>query len=152
MKNKRYETNELFRIDIFSGINVKSLRDIEEVEDFELLIRIPHRRKITSGSTCNFYSKEKGFTISFPLWHYPEKDIITKGSEVISIGTISKPYWDADQGYQIVIFEHRNYIYALQGNSPGCEEYHSVFKVNKDYYLNEWDKLIQYVKDKEGIL
>jgi hypothetical protein len=59
----------------------------------------------------------------------------------------SKPYDDCEQGWQIIIFKKRNYVYILQGNEPTCTNFNVWYKVRIEDYLNNWNNLIEYLKE-----
>lgn len=83
---------------------------------------------------------------SFPWWDNADKDISIMCISDIPLGTLRNPFIDGEQSWQILIWEKRDYVYIMQGDDPCCTEFHIWFRVRKEKYLAEWDKMINNFK------
>lgn len=108
------------------------------IDDFEI-------KTIETGSLgvhIYFYSLKLGILSSFPWWDHAEHDIKKMSIEHIPLGSTENIYDDLEQGWQILIWEEKEYIYIMEGDEPCCQEFRTWFKVNKNNYILEWQKLI----------
>lgn len=92
----------------------------------------------TLGGHLFFLSKRLGELTSFPWW-----DNLTPQNLSLDppLGSFLEPFNDCEQGWQILIFEHDEFVYIMQGNDPGVEEFHTYFKITKGDYLSAWERL-----------
>ncbi|MFJ7886540.1 hypothetical protein ACIQYL_00440 [Lysinibacillus xylanilyticus] len=131
-------------------INLKEL-NLEKfpiVYDFEILIT---KKRLSKGfgKHIYFYSacrhEELG---SFPYLDHAETYLKEWRIRDIPSGTIKYPFKDLEQGWQIFIFEHKDYIYILEGG-----EYHlkknkieKWYRTPKKDYFKQWKKLLKAFK------
>ncbi|MDR6551831.1 hypothetical protein J2736_003020 [Paenibacillus qinlingensis] len=99
------------------------------------------------GKHLYYFSNERGFLSSFPWWDHEDKQIASYSVEDIPLGTLSKPYNDCEQSWQIIIFKKRNYVCILQGDEPTCTNFNAWYKVRIEDYLDNWNILIEYLKE-----
>ena len=78
----------------------------------------------------------------FPAWDHADRDLRHFIPSDVPLGTIDEPYEDADEGWRIFIFEHRGFVYVLEGDSPNAEFFPRFFRVPRDRYLAAWAGLI----------
>ncbi len=92
------------------------------IDDFSIELRqtVPK-----FGNHLFFVSAANGDLISFPWWDHVERDLQRWTQRNIPLGTKDKPFYDLEQGWQVVIFEERPWVYVLQGG--GSEDRRSVF-------------------------
>ncbi len=74
------------------------------------------------------------------------QDILTKTSDHSIVGSISNPFDDLEQGWQVLIWEHQNYVYIMEGEEPQCTEFAVWFKVGKQRYYTQWEALKRSLK------
>ncbi|MGM1048072.1 MAG: hypothetical protein ACQEXX_18285 [Bacillota bacterium] len=122
--------------------------DIDEfplVTDFELILR--QGKNDLLGKHLYYYSNELGILSSFPWWDHVDKQIVNYEITDIPLGTITSPFDDCEQSWQIIIFSSRNYVYILQGDEPASTYFNTWYRVRLEDYLDAWSKLIRYVKE-----
>ncbi len=78
----------------------------------------------------------------FPAWDHADRDLrhFTPGD--VPIGTMDEPYDEADEGWRMVIFERRGFVYILQGNAPDAREFPVFFRVPGARYVKAWAAII----------
>lgn len=84
----------------------------------------------------------------FAWWDHADADIFNMTDETIPIGSVTNPHTDADQGWEILIWEHDGFVYVAQGSADyeHPHEYERHFCVPKERYLSEWKRLIERVR------
>lgn len=95
------------------------------------------------GFQLYFHSDSLGRLASFPWWDNVEKDLVGYMSNNIPVGNLQLPFDDLEQSWQIVIFEHEDYVYIMQGMEPCCIEFFAWFKVPRTRYFEEWSRVIR---------
>ena len=95
-----------------------------------------------AGKHIFFVSRTSGTLAGFPAWDHADRDLRHFIASDVPMGTISDPYDDADENWRIVIFEHRGFIYVLEGDSPKAEDYPRFFRVPSERYFAAWAALI----------
>ena len=63
-------------------------------------------------------------------------------AEDVPLGSIDEPVVDADEDWQIVVFEHGGFIYVLEGREPHATDFDVWFRVPRDRYIEEWARVI----------
>ena len=53
------------------------------------------------------------------MWNHADEIIKNMNISDIPMGTISNPFEDLEQGWQMIIFEKRGYVYILQTKRGG---------------------------------
>lgn len=61
------------------------------------------------GLHLRFVSAQLGVLASFSWWDNVD-DTMTRVKEFIPLGTIDKPFEDADESWQILIWEHEDFV------------------------------------------
>jgi hypothetical protein len=113
------------------------------VADFE--IRIEH---------CQiwFFSQSLGYLTEIKQWsicefcHRGEADDL-----LIPVGSLSAPYEECDQGWELIIGEHNDFVYIMQGDFTrhNDEKWFPVwFKVAKAKYFEQWQSAIKVLNTK----
>ncbi|BCM92033.1 hypothetical protein IAD21_03912 [Abditibacteriota bacterium] len=109
------------------------------VEDFT----IKTKNTGSFGYHLYFHSDHAGHLASFPWWDNVEKDLPRYTSKDIPVGSLEWPFDDLEQGWQIVICEHKHFVYILEGGDPCCTEFYVWFRVPRQRYYREWMRLIR---------
>ncbi|HEY8849591.1 MAG TPA: hypothetical protein VIO12_09885, partial [Thermoanaerobaculia bacterium] len=60
----------------------------------------------------------------------------------VPIGTMDEPFDDAGEGWRIILFEYRGFVYVLEADDPKAEDFPRYFRVPRDRYLQAWAMLI----------
>ena len=118
-----------------------NLKAFPEIEDF----RIATFKSKGYGYHLAFKSPAHGVLTSFPWWDHVDKDM-AKGIQEIPMGTIQNPFYDLEQGWQLLIFLHEDQIYILQGKEPGDNNFQTWYRVDLDRYLSEWNRVREKFK------
>lgn len=129
LSNNNY-SQELVKLD---------LREFPIIDDFGILAR----QRGAFGYHLYCVSPMYGLLASFPWWDHAEKDLETMKIENIPLGTIDKPFEDLEQSWQILIWEKRDYVYIMEGEDPCCIEFPVWFRVRKQRYIEEWDRILK---------
>lgn len=108
------------------------------IEDFVIKIK----ESSPFGLHLYFQSDRYGKLAGFPWWDNVDKDLSRFTIQDIPVGSIEKPFDDLEQGWQILIFQTREYVYILQGKEPCCRKFPVWFRVKREQYLNEWIRVI----------
>jgi hypothetical protein len=62
--------------------------------------------------------------------------------EDVPLGSIDEPVEDADEDWQILIFERGGFVFVLEGSQPHAMEFDVWFRVPRDRYIREWARVI----------
>ncbi|MCR8643124.1 hypothetical protein NV379_10680 [Paenibacillus sp. N1-5-1-14] len=66
--------------------------------------------------------------MDFPWWDHADRDIKDFTIENIPLGSITDPYNDFEEGWQIIIYEKESFVYVLVGSSPSfSKKFYSWF-------------------------
>ncbi|WP_461202093.1 hypothetical protein [Anoxybacillus sp. TBDG-1] len=126
-----------------STLRALDLKSFPIIADFEILITAKSNK--TWGKHIYFYSaKRNEILTTFPWWDFAEEFLGMWDEHDIPIGTIDRPFFDLEQGWHIIIFEKRDYVYVLEGDEF-CSEHnkiHTWYRVPKDVYYEQWKKLL----------
>lgn len=130
-------------IELDSAHYVRSLRDVElgafpVIPDFAIELR----ESDDLGQHVHYVSASAGELASFPYWDNVERDMRHFVAEDVPLGSIDEPVDDADEDWQIVIFEHRGFVYVMEGNEPHATEFDVWFRVPAARYLEAWASVI----------
>lgn len=120
------------------GIKSLNLINFPLLEDFS--IKVIDTK--TLGKHIYYFSEKEGVLTSFPWWDNVEVDIKNWDIKNIPLGSLDAPFDDLDQGWQVLIFKDIEYVYILEGDEPGCEEFKSWYKVPLEKYINEWKRVL----------
>lgn len=113
------------------------------IDDFEIIVTVKSNK--TWGKHLFFYSaKQNEILTSFPWWDFVDQLLVGWDEHDIPNGTMDRPFFDLEQGWHIIIFEKRDYMYILEGNEYHCEynKIHTWYKVPREVYYEEWKKLL----------
>jgi hypothetical protein len=94
------------------------------------------------GQHVYFVSPSRGELAGFPYWDNAERDMRHFVAEDVPLGSMMEPVDDADEDWQIVIFEHRGFVYVLEGSKPHAQTFDVWFRVPSDRYIAEWARVI----------
>ena len=89
-----------------------------------------------------FGSPSKGRLAHFLAWEHADRDLRHFTPADVPLGTMDAPYDDADENWRIIIFEHRGFVYVLEADDHGAEDFPRYFRVSRDRYLQAWAMLI----------
>ncbi|MEW2501120.1 hypothetical protein ACQPXB_07900 [Amycolatopsis sp. CA-161197] len=90
------------------------------------------------GSGIRFVDRGLETQIDFPWWSPIEQDLSTWTRA--PMGTPRRPFHDADQSWQVLIWRAGDWVFVMQGN--GENEFHTWLKVRTVRYLAEWDGVL----------
>ena len=106
------------------------------IEDFSVRVSDSVDRQI------EFASAKKGRLAFFPAWEHADRDLRHFTPADVPIGTMDDPYDDADDAWRIIIFEHRGFVYVLEGDDPHAEDFPRYFRVPGERYVQAWAALM----------
>jgi hypothetical protein len=136
---KVFENERILRLlssDYRSELTKLDLEAFPIIDDFKVEI---FNTKTFMGFHLRFTSKNLGVLTGFPWWDNVD-DMMTQAKGFTPLGTIDKPFEDADESWQILIWEYENFVYIMEGEEPACKEFQVWFKIDKNVFLNEWDE------------
>ncbi len=130
-------------LELESSDYVSALRDIELgalpiIPDFAIELR----ESEDFGQHIHFVSPTRGELAGFPYWDNVERDMRHFVAEDVPLGTIDEPVDDADEDWQIVIFQHGAYVHVMEAAEPHATEFDVWFRVPRDRYIEEWARVI----------
>ncbi|HEU4520862.1 MAG TPA: hypothetical protein VFT12_02600 [Thermoanaerobaculia bacterium] len=108
------------------------------IGDFDVILRDWDE----GGKHVEFVSGSKGVLATFPAWDHVDRDLRHFIASDVPMGNIDEPYDDADEGWRLMLFEHRGFVYVLQGNSPRTSDFKVFFRVPRGRYIAAWAALI----------
>jgi len=96
----------------------------------------------SSGRQIEFTSAERGRLAFFSAWEHADRDLRHFPPSDVPIGTMDEPFDDAAEGWRIILFEYRGFVYVLEADDPKAEDFPRYFRVPRDRYLQAWAMLI----------
>ena len=96
----------------------------------------------TPDRHIEFRSASRGALAGFPAWEHADRDLRHFTASDVPIGSIDDPFDDADPGWRIAIFEHRGFVYVLEGDDAAAGDFQRYFRVPSERYLQAWAALI----------
>jgi hypothetical protein len=135
--------SNLTTLELSSGDYPEAVREIElgafpVIDDFAIELRPSEEL----GHHIFFVSKSRGELAGFPYWDNVERDMRHFVSEDVPLGSLEEPVDDADEDWQIVIFEHAGFVYVMEGAAPHATSFDVWFRVATDRYIGEWGRVI----------
>ncbi len=94
------------------------------------------------GQHVHYISPSRGELASFPYWDNVERDMRHFVADDVPLGSIDEPVDDYDEDWQIVLFEHRGFVYVLEADTRHATEFDVWFRVPSDRYIAEWARVI----------
>ena len=104
--------------------------DFPLIDDFEVrLEEVKTSCRSAFGYHARFFSRTRGYIADFPWWDHAERNLIRDDFQ-IPMGDLQKPFYDLDEGWEIIIFADDDLVYILQGHHdyPAGEGYYAWFK------------------------
>jgi hypothetical protein len=142
VKIKRFKNSQPLLIRDYNALQTIDLTMFPEITDFT--IQTEATKKF--GLRLFFASPTHGLLASFPWWDHVDRDIATWSRADIPIGTMSKPYFDLEQEWHMVIFQKRHHVYVLQGKDPAPGYDHLLFfawfRVLYQTYSDAWAMIL----------
>ena len=129
---------ELAVSDYTSAFAAVDLDAFPTISDFAIELRESEE----SGQHVYYVSPSRGELAGFPYWDNAERDLRHFVAEDVPLGSVGEPVDDADVDWQIVIFEHRGFVYVLEGTAPRTPRFDVWFRVPRDRYIAEWARVI----------
>ena len=78
----------------------------------------------------------------FPAWDHVDRDLRHFIPSDVPLGTLDEPFEDADEQWRMMLFEHKGFVYVLEGDSPRASDFPRFFKVSRERYIAAWAALI----------
>lgn len=141
------EPLELASADYWRALRDVALDGFPVIPDFAVELRETE----DTGQHVHFVSASAGDLAGFPYWDNAERDMRHFSAEDVPLGSIDEPVEDADEDWQIVIFEHRGFVYVLEGSEPHATQFDVWFRVARDRYLEAWAAVIDQFNPIEPI-
>ncbi|MGZ4810465.1 MAG: hypothetical protein ACXVIJ_06175 [Thermoanaerobaculia bacterium] len=132
------EPLELASADYWRSLRDLILEDFPIVPDFAIELRDSEE----FGQHVHYVSAIAGDLAGFPYWDNAERDMRHFSAEDVPLGSIDEPVDDADVDWQIVIFEHRGFVYVMEGSEPHATDFDVWFRVPTVRYLAAWALVI----------
>ena len=79
---------------------------------------------------------------AFRIGTTPNAICVTSSLKTSPLGSRDETVDDADADWQIVIFEHRGFVYVMEGAAPKTQSFDVWFRVPRDRYIAEWARVI----------
>ena len=122
---------------------MESLRAIEFgafpiIPDFAIELR----ESEDFGQHVHFVSPSRGELAGFPYWDNVERDMRHFVAEDVPLGSLDEPVDDADEDWQIVIFEHGGFVHIMEAAAPHATVFDVWFRVPTARYIEEWARII----------
>ncbi|MGN4126861.1 hypothetical protein ACMGD3_17910 [Lysinibacillus sphaericus] len=134
-----------------TNINIHNLKDLNLelfpiVKDLEVLIS---KKKLKRrGKHISLYSASRNEQLTtFHRWDCAEVFLKDWSSSNIPTGTIDEPFSNFAEGWQMIVFEDKGFIYVLEGERESNIML-TWYRTPKEVYFNEWSKLIKRYKRK----
>ena len=130
-------------LELGSADYTRSLRDVA-LDGFPVIpdFAVELRESDDNGQHVYFVSVKAGELAGFPYWDNAERDMRHFSAEDVPLGSLDEPVDDADEDWQIVIFEHRGFVYVMEGSQPHATDFDVWFRVPTDRYLAAWAAVI----------
>jgi hypothetical protein len=109
------------------------------VDDFAVCLRNTER----FGNHIHLIDRKRGTVAGFWRWDHADLKVRRMETAGIPLGSRTGPFHDAGQGWEIIIWEHLEDVYVMEG--PFDEEprhFYSWFRVPKKNYLAAWQVAI----------
>jgi hypothetical protein len=129
---------EVASFDYTESLGAVDLSEFPIVGDFAIELRESEE----FGQHVHFVSPTRGELAGFPYWDNAERDMRHFVAEDVPLGSIIEPVEDADVDWQIVIFENGGFVHVLEGSAPHTTQFDVWFRVPRDRYIAEWDRVI----------
>ena len=129
---------ELASADYTAALAVLDVNTFPIIADFAIELRESEEL----GQHVYFVSPSRGELAGFPYWDNAERDMRHFVAEDVPLGSLLEPVEDADEDWQIIIFQHRGFVYVLEGSSPHTQSFEVWFRVPSDRYIAEWARVI----------
>ena len=129
---------ELATSDYSNAFAALELDSFPTIPDFAIELRESEE----SGQHVYYVSAARGELAGFPYWDNAERDMRHFVAEDVPLGSVDEPVDDADVDWQIVIFEHRGFVYVMEGTAPKTQQFDVWFRVPRDRYIAEWARVI----------
>lgn len=94
------------------------------------------------GKRVEFTSDRYGRLAWFPAWEHADRDLRHFTPMDVPLGSLDEPYQDADEQWRIALFEHRGFVYVLEADEPGADDYPRFFRVPSERYIASWSAVI----------
>jgi len=130
-------------LELSSADYTRALRDVA-LDGFPVIpdFAIELRETDDTGQHVFFISAKAGELAGFPYWDHADRDMRHFSAEDVPLGSVDEPVEDADIDWQIVIFEHRGFVYVLEGGEPHATAFDVWFRVPTDRYVAAWAAVI----------
>lgn len=90
----------------------------------------------------DFVSSSSGHLAHFPAWEHADRDLRHFVAADVPMGSFDEPYDEGDEGWRIVIFERRGFVYVMEADAPDAKDFPRFFRVPATRYLQAWAALI----------
>ena len=130
-------------LELSSSDYTRAMRDVA-LDGFPVIsdFAVELRESDDAGQHVYFVSGKEGDLASFPYWDNAERDMRHFSAEDVPLGSLDEPVIDADEDWLIVIFEHRGFVYVMEGNEPQATAFDVWFRVPTERYLAAWAAVI----------
>jgi hypothetical protein len=127
------------------------LSDYPLIEDFEVMLEgVTSKHKLGKEEPSYFvwlFSPSRGY-LTYILGA-DELEELRDLDFVLPHGTFNHPYYDVDQGWEMVLAEDGDFVYILAGGWRELESYGvytTWFKVEKKRYYHQWEQAIRLAR------
>lgn len=101
-----------------------------------------------AGTVLRFVDSSLDVAIEFSWWDDPEDDLSRWELEDIPIGTPEEPYFDAEQGWRILIWQLGDTVYVASGGSDEEDTYDTFLSAAHEKYRSAWSDVIESSKSR----
>jgi hypothetical protein len=128
------------------AIQALDLESFPLIEDFYMdLVGEPQE---SLGMHLFFGSRSSEIYLALFWWRDNFEQEIQKLSEAdIPLGTIEQPFDDLEPGWQLIIFEHREFVDVLEGLELCCKVFPRWCRVPLKDYQKSWSDLLDRWQD-----
>ena len=126
------------------GLDTVDLTSFPEVGDFQVEIQ-----GVGSDLTVRYVAPSLNIVVTFPWWSYAAEEMRSWTLGDFPAGSTVSPFWDRDQGWNILIWRTGDQVFIAEGDGifvegeDGPETFDRWFKVPVEMYESEWLKAIR---------
>ena len=117
-----------------------NLKEFPVVEDFVVVLS-DHVTEIR----LEYQAPSVEISVSFPWWNHSVDEMRTWGPEEFPCGSLNEPFWDRDQGWNLLIWLVEDRIFIAEGDGE-ADVYQRWFAVSAELYRSEWTRAIAQLK------
>ncbi len=134
-----------------AGLAGFSAEEFPEARDFTVELTVWGEDRGEEWLNLTYLVSSPATEICWGWWTEPVGKIRAWTVADIPCGTIEKPYYDSDQGWNIMVWQMENQIFVAEGDGEWDEEresdtYTRWFKVSRELYEAGWTAALDQLR------